>query len=116
MNKAECEERAKGLAANMLRASADPLEVRYAVGQLIPLYEMISEGEAEISRLEDELNRQKAKTEYEAERAGNIANSLDEAVEVIKGLLRTNERWGLTVHRRAAHNAACDFLRKAAEG
>jgi hypothetical protein len=37
--------------------------------------------------LEDELDRQKAKTEYEAERAGNIANDLDEAIAVLKELL-----------------------------
>ena len=79
MNKAECEIRAKDLATKILRASANPLEMQYAMGQLVPLYEMIAETEAEVNFLEDDINRQKAKTEYEAERAGNIENDLDVA-------------------------------------
>lgn len=43
MNNDECEQRAKEMATKLLRANADALEVQYAVGQLIPLYEMISE-------------------------------------------------------------------------
>jgi hypothetical protein len=34
---------------------------------------------ASLNRADDELNREKAKTEYEAERAGNIENDLDDA-------------------------------------
>lgn len=36
--------------------------------------------DSEISRLEDELNRQRAKTEYEAELHGNALNDLDAAI------------------------------------
>lgn len=46
---------------------------------LLALASQSLDREAEIVRLEDELNRQKAKTEYEAERAGNFENDLDEA-------------------------------------
>lgn len=64
-------------------------------GRALAAEEKIATAEARITQLEEEMNRQKAKTEYEAERAGNFENDLDVAKAKVDDLRQALEPFAM---------------------